>query len=139
MDLKTYRTKADAINADLAALFEKHGFKMGPLTASVDEAGGTIRYTIRTEDVNLKDANGNAVDADRLYYVNSGKYYGLKPEWLDKEFVSGGRTFVVLGLKNTKAKNKVVVARKGDQTRRIAPVNMITEAFELAELRAKIA
>jgi hypothetical protein len=136
MDIKTYRTKADAINADLAALFEKHGLKMGKLTASVNESGGTVRYTITAADQNLKDARtGESVTPDHLYYVKSASLYGLKPEWLGQAFASGGRTYTVVGLKNTRARNKVVVRRDGEQSNRVAPVEMVTNAFQLAEFK----
>lgn len=135
MDIKAYRAKAPSISADLAALFQKHGLKMDKLTASVDELGGTVRYSITAADTNLKDESGNAIDADALYYKNMAGMYDLKPEWLGRTFQSGGKIYKVVGLKNTKAKNCVVILVDGETARKVGPAKWVKDCFDLAEFR----
>jgi hypothetical protein len=134
MNLPEYRKIVDALNADLAATFAKHGLKMGKLNAAVDSLSGTIRYTIVAADAALKDKDGNAATPEALRYTNYAQMMGMKPEWLNQTFRAGNNEYTLRGLKDGRATKSIIVER-GGKMYVMTPFD-VTAAFNLKAIRA---
>ena len=68
--------------------------------------------------MNLVQQKTNAVEGrstmhEREIYRRMAYIYDLNPEWLDKTFVSGGKTFKLAGLK-TRGEKNVIATCNGD-------------------------
>jgi hypothetical protein len=75
MKLVDYRKIAPQVSADIAAALLKHGLKMQPFGARIDERLGIVRMTIEAADVNHKAADGTLTTPEqvRVYFVAQHK------------------------------------------------------------------
>jgi len=98
------------IEKALAAVGQKHGvviqygrgkYSNGP-TGSV-----TLELAAIADD-------GTVVTRERKEYLDYGRMYDLKPEWLDRQFTSRGEKYVVLGLDSARRKFPIVCRRVED-------------------------
>jgi hypothetical protein len=113
--MKTLRTDVDAA---LLAISKKHGVLLslgnGRFTASdatfklnVTDAGASAIANVIVDGLSSKDAKAVAD------YQKQCHLYGLKPEWLNRQFMSGGKALTVVGLLPNKHKNNVLVMGAG--------------------------
>ncbi len=105
MDLKTYKAFSAALYADLDAVLAKHGLRRTDLGATV-YPDGTVKMRVTMAEV--------GADPDATHYTKSAYLYGLKPEWLGRQFVANGKWYEIVGLKNARAKKSVVLHRVAD-------------------------
>ena len=102
-DLKVIRV---AINTALREVEEAHGISLqvGNMTVigykdDIPNTGRMFRTQLEGFAIN---ENGVTESKERMDFVAFATSYGLNPEWLDKEVVVEGKTFILTGL-NTKA------------------------------------
>ncbi len=113
MKLVDYKKLAPAINADVTAILAKHGLKLTKLKASIEEGIGTIRYTIVAVDLKMTTDAGDATTSEAEMFKRDAELIGLNPKWLGRSIRSGGVSYVIAGLKNTRSPKCVVMARDG--------------------------
>lgn len=135
MKLSAYRKIAPTINAEIEALFKKHGFKMSKIRASIDEDFGVVRYTIETVDLNLTTADGAPTTPEAENYKQHCKLFGrlpgdqLKEEWLNATFKMGGEEYRLLGMSTGRKAKNIIVLRLRDDSRRITTEDVVVRAF----------
>ena len=113
MKLIEYKQIAKAIDADLDALFKKHGLQPARRIAKIDEALGIVKISLELRDLNHTDASGNVTTPERELFRTQAQFVGLKGEWLDQEIKLGGRQFTIDGLKQ-RGKKCVVIKQVAD-------------------------
>lgn len=114
MNLIEYRKIAQQVQADITAALAKHGLKVKPFGARIDERNGIVRMTIEAVDVNLKAADGSATTPEAEYWKQIAALYDLKPGWLGQEITISRRVFKIAGLlRGRKTKNVQIVRDDG--------------------------
>ncbi len=100
------RDKARLITADvLAALSDvgkKHGVTFSNKGGNFSEGSLTIRL-----EAAVVNADGTVSSRTSEDYTRYCGMYGLKPEWLNQKFMSGGLEFTIIGLNTRRSKNPV--------------------------------
>lgn len=92
------RPKVRQLRERMQAVLEPLGrelavkFTVGSATFTPDN----VRFKVEAAAV---QANGEVVDQAAADFKRLASIYGLKPEYLGREFASGGRRFVIIGLK----------------------------------------
>lgn len=112
MKLVEYRKIAPAVAADIAAALLKHGLKMQPFGARIDERLGIVRMTIESVDVNHKAEDGTATTPEKEIYKSNCYLFDLKPEWLDQTFTMSKVAYKIVGMK--KRGDKCVLVERSD-------------------------
>ena len=135
MKIADYRKIAPALNADLAAVFEKHGLKMGKLNASIEERMGTVRYSIQCADMNATAADGSATTPEAERYKAYCALRDLKPEWLGELFSMGRQTLKVTGLRDTRSAKCVTVTDVNNGKAYVCTPEQVAGAFALKAMR----
>jgi len=95
---KVHKATCAAVEAALKA----NGLTLKKITASVDQATGEIRFSIKTHLAAMKGSDGKATDPDRERFKREaeiGFANGPRLDWLDRPFRSGGQSYSVCGLK----------------------------------------
>lgn len=115
MKLIDYRKIAPAVAADIAAILLKHGLKMQPFGARIDERLGTVRMTIEANDVNHKSADGMITTPEKERYKELCSIYDLKPEWLGQSFSMGRVAYKITGMK--KRGDKCILVECSDNSK----------------------
>jgi hypothetical protein len=113
MKLSQYKLVSKKLYEELEPLLNKHGFKLGKVSAAVDEAFGTVRLTLNLADANLTDASGELTTAEAERWKSHAQYLDLNPEWLGRSFSQGGKLFVIKGLRDGNSKKCVSLERDG--------------------------
>ena len=101
--LETMRKLNPTLQAEVAAIFKKHGLDAKFGRGTFGESAGEIKLQVSVA--------GTSLAAEE--YKRSAIYFGLKPEWLGKTFTHGGKNIVVKGLQPTKRKYPVEVSVNG--------------------------
>jgi hypothetical protein len=115
MKLKDYKAVSPAMYRELDVLFAKHGFSVKKLNAGVDEHFGVVSLSIKLADLNFTDAAGNATSSEAEFYKANCTYVDCKSEWLGMSFKTGGRTYVLTGMRNTRGAKCITVTRDDDK------------------------
>lgn len=129
MKLADYRKISPQINADLAAVFEKHGFKLKPFGAKIDELLGIVRMTLEAADVNHKSSDGRATTPEAEFYKQTHGLYDLKPEWLGAKFKANGTEYELLGMSHGRKAKCMLLKRLSDNTTRICTPEDVKRFF----------
>lgn len=129
MKLADYRKISPQINADLAAVFEKHGFKLKPFGAKIDELLGIVRMTLEVADVNHKSSDGRTTTPEAEFYKQMHGLYDLKPEWLNAKFKSNGTEYELLGMSHGRRAKCMLIKRTSDNQNRICTPEDIKRYF----------
>ncbi len=111
MDLRTYKAKSTALYADIEAVLEKHGFKLGKVGAGIDASVGTVRLSLNLSDAALTDAAGKPTTPEAIRFTKFAELYGMKADWLGQTFTMGGKSWSIEGLKERG--NKAVIIASG--------------------------
>lgn len=126
MDLRTYRTKSAALYADIEVVLERHGFKLGRVSAGVEPAAGTVRLVLNLNDANLKAKDGSDTTPEAERYKKICDLFDLSPEWLGKSLpASQGMWFEVAGLKDTRGAKCVLLKRSDGRMFVTTPSDLI--------------
>ena len=99
-NIKLLRAELDAAVYDVA---QKYGISLKFGNASFTPNSATIKLNVA-----IKTADGTVVNREREDFTKYAEMYDLKPEWLDKTFVNGGKTFKITGLAMKRRKNPVM-------------------------------
>ena len=110
----------------LKSVGEKHGVMITPRNASFTPQTATMKIEIAV----IGDG-GVVENKDRTNYTLYCGSYGLKPEWLDKTFVSGTTAYQIVGLAVRRSKNPVVVNRVSDGKTFIFPDHLVKLLMEV--------
>lgn len=128
MKLVEYRKIAKQVQDDLSAVFAKHGLKMKPCGAKIDEGLGIVRMTIECADVNHKAADGSATTPEAELFKMYATMHCMKPEWLGQSFTLGGKLFAVSGLK-ARGTKCVLIRREQDGATLVTTPEAVVRAF----------
>lgn len=93
----------EEINEALKALGEKHGVKFTPGKAKYSPTSANFEL-----EVALVNADGSAETKMRTDFNNFAVGYGMKPEWLDKQFNRFDKVYQIIGLMPTSHKYPVL-------------------------------
>jgi hypothetical protein len=118
-NLKLLRAELDAAVFDVA---KKYGISLKFGNARFTESTATIKL-----DIAVKDADGTVVNRGREDFTRYAEMYGLKPEWLDLTFLSGGKTYKITGLAPNRRKRPVLAETNGKTY--IFPVEAVRTAM----------
>jgi len=129
MNLQQFRAIAPKLDDDIAAVLKKYGLERRKRNATIDDRTGEISYRMTLIDPAHKGADGKATSPERETWKQLAALYGLKPEWLDKEFSAGGDRYKVTGLRGKASKNCVCITRMSDQSKRVSTVEMVIGGF----------
>jgi hypothetical protein len=124
MELYQYRRLEKQINADLRAVFEKHGLKLGHVKATVYDTG-VIKYRLEVADTNLKDHNGDQITPEALRWNMNAVLYNLPLDALNKSVRIGSKIYRIMGLAEGRSEKRVVLSH-GDKTYRGTPQQVLT-------------
>lgn len=95
---------------------------------------GNCKYSDTTATFKLEaavpNATGEVESKEHIDYRLKCQWYNLKPEWLDKQFTSMGRTYTLIGLRTT-ARTMPCIARRDDGKVFKMPEWSVKNAFEL--------
>lgn len=132
MKLSEYRKISPAMNAELKTVFEKFGFDVRQLRASIDERIGIVKLSVELGDKGQKDETGATVSPDALYYTEfcrqMGEFTELKPEWLNRDFRMGGENYRLVGMK-ARGKNRMMILRLRDNSLRVTTEEQVALFF----------
>jgi hypothetical protein len=120
------RNIREDIATELKSVGDKHGVLITPRNASFNSQNATMKIEIAV----IGDG-GVVENKDRTNYTLYCGSYGLKPEWLDKTFVSGRDTYQIIGLAVRRSKNPVVVKRLPDGKDFIFPDHLVKLLMEV--------
>lgn len=73
----------------------------------------------------LVNPSGEVEDREREDYKKYAESYGLKKEWLDTTFTSGGTTYTITGLATRRSKNPVMATSSRNGKTFIFPADMV--------------
>lgn len=135
MKLTDYRKISKQVADDVAAALAKHGLKMKPFGARIDERLGVVRMTIECSDVNHKDADGLETTPERELYKSHALLFGLDPAWLDSKITFGRTEYAVAGLNKTRGAKNVLVRRCADNKMLVTTAEQVRRAFAEQQLR----
>lgn len=133
MKLAAYKLIAKDVQRDLAEALKKHGLELRRLGGRIDEHFGTVKITLEARDVNLKTADGSTTTPEQLRWKELAALYGLKPEWLGKQFKNGRSTYIVDGLRNGRAERNVLVKEVTTQKTYVMRPDEVKARFALQE------
>jgi hypothetical protein len=74
--------------------------------------------------------DGNAANPDADEFKRSAHLYGLKPEFLGKEFLEGRSRYTIIGLKPTRRKTPILCVNQNGK-RYLVPVNTVLRGLGL--------
>lgn len=131
MELKQFKVIAPRIDAEVAAVFEKYGLKVGKRSATIDSLEGTVSFRLTLIDTNLKDASGNATTPEAARFAKNADYIGLKAEMLGQTFKNGAKTHTVVGLRSGRSAKPVLVSIDGKPGNYVMSVDAVRRAFGL--------
>ena len=114
MKLSDYRKISDAINADLKAVLEKHGFRTTKLKATIEESLGILNLRIEAADVNHKSADGSTTTPEAEIYKQLCSLYELDAAWLGKTFRQGRDEYRLTGMRNTRGAKNITIVKVAD-------------------------
>lgn len=118
IDRALLRKIREDVDAELAALSKKHGVLLFLGNARFTATEANFKLGVKVTDASVIDtvATG-AVDSRHASaandYAAQAKLYGMKPEWLNKQFMHNGSALTVVGLLPNKRKNNVLVMGSG--------------------------
>lgn len=92
------------IDAALAAVGKKHGVVLNAGNASFTPTSASFKLHAVLADAPKVDPDVEAADAWRAL----ARRFQLEPDWLGKPFVSGGRSFTIVGLLPNRPKRPVL-------------------------------
>jgi hypothetical protein len=102
--------------------------------------GGSGTYSDTTYDFKVKFAvkseDGEVLTYERKMFPNYATMFGLKLEWLDKPFISAGKTYTIIGI-NPNSRVRPVVTRSNEGTQTDFPVSMVQKALDPEGYAAK--
>ena len=116
MTLDELRQISSKMNAEIDAVYKKYGFTVTHRKGTVNDHTGQLIYKTTLQDVNHKDINGNAANAEQIHYRDFAAYYGLPADGIGRQFISNGRQYTIVGLKNSRAK-RILIAENERKTR----------------------
>lgn len=100
------QTLRDEIDTALATVAQKHGLRLTCGRCTFNPQNATFRLEVAT----VGDG-GTAMDPARIAYLRDCAIFGLKPEWLDREFTYNGDRFRLSGLHPGRSKFPLVAIR----------------------------
>ena len=112
MDLQELKKIAPALDADLKAVFAKHGLTWAGRNASLNPGNGELSYKIK-----LATTAGGTDDIVRGDFKCFAFMFELKPEWLDATVKMNHENYRVAGLYPKKHKYPVLMERVSDKKR----------------------
>ncbi len=81
----------------------KNNIKFSFSGGNFSELEATLKLKICTEN-----ENGEIIPKERIDYLTNANLLNLKPEWLDKTFISRNKIFKIIGLKLSHTKYPVI-------------------------------
>ena len=100
----------------IKALEEKYNVKVDVGAFSYNREGTNFSCKLTTANVTEETKGLTAPQIkQRAAYQESAVLYGLKPEWLDQEFVSQGQKFKIIGLNRRASKRPVSCTSQGKE------------------------
>lgn len=133
MTLDEYRRISKALNAELEATFKKYGLKLNRATARIDPYEGTVGVTIKLQDANLKDKDGNATTADAERFKKLCGLYGMTADALGLVMTVQGRKYEVVGMKDGRAEKNVLGKRDDGKVFVFKPSFVVRYVMEAAK------
>lgn len=105
-DLKDLKRVGPALDADLKAVFAKHGLTWVKRGATIDPGNGSVSYRIT-----LSTSAGGRDDVARADWDRSAARLGLRPEWFGREIraVGAPHNVTIIGLMPKRTKYPVLV------------------------------
>jgi hypothetical protein len=110
IDRNTVRLLRQEILDALKPLESKHG-----VSFSGDNARFGSTYVSFKIQAAITSSDGTVASKERTNFKELGSFYGLKPEWLDKDFTYHDRHYTIMGLNSRRSKNPVIVKRDDDK------------------------
>jgi hypothetical protein len=110
------RRKLEAIANDIHMAIEQVGLKHGVVLRrgrGKFSNGPTGSLVI---DIAARSADGTVMTRERKEYLDWGRMYDLKPEWLDRSFIDHGTAYTIVGLDGKRRKYPVVCQSGRDRT-----------------------
>lgn len=108
------RDTAQLITNDVLAALDEVAKKHG---VAFSNRGGNFsaeNLTIRLEAA-VVNPDGTVSTRNAKTFEGLAPMYGLKPEWLNQTFVSGGNEFTIIGLNTRRSKNPVECRKTSNQ------------------------
>jgi trehalose-6-phosphatase len=113
------------LNADLAAVFKKHGIKMVRLNMRVDALEGKANIEIRREGADAAVADRKMQESAELFKLYASME-GMKAEWLNKSFSANRTSYTIVGFNPRKKKFAVQVRNATDNKVYGMPTEQVT-------------
>ena len=97
------------INQSLSEIGKRHGIKM-----EVGKGSYTVYNATMKVEIAVISNDGVVKSKERIAYLRNCSLYGLKPEWLDKSFVTSylGEKYKIVGFNARAHKQPVICARE---------------------------
>ena len=110
MDMHKLKVLLRAVDKEVEAIFEKHGFKWEGRKATNDEHTGVLKYNVTLSDANITGKDGTPTNPYAIRWDAYHNIFGLPADGVGKTFRSPkGRLFTIVGLRDARSE-KIVVA-----------------------------
>lgn len=109
---ETLRSLRDEIDQALAAIGARHNVQIRAGNCTFDARSATFKLTV----ANLTD-DGTVDDGTADYFRQFAFAYDMQPDWLGREFRTGGESYKLAGLNPKRGKFPVVAYRVRDGKR----------------------
>src|SRR5258706_6305542 len=117
MDLQQMRLIAPQIDAEIKAVFEKHGLRVSGRKAINDEHTGILKWNLTLADTNLKDKSGNTTTPEAERWQVYHEIYGLPKDGVGRIFESGGKPYKIVGMKAGRSRKSLVAQQTWNHKR----------------------